>query len=289
MSTPNLRFYRPAEKLQTFISSYYFLDIAEGPTIQDMNHPEWANIRFVLSGHWTARLGSQEASSADLPASLHGPTSRPVRVTGTPPTRTVGVGVLPVGWAHLIGRPAHLHSDRIASLEEAFPGDAAEVHAALARATNDEMLRGVLDDFFLALHASRPEPSPLPSRAHALLLDPATTTAQSFAAGLGLSSRHVARLSLDMFGFAPKLLLRRQRFLRTLDMMRARLDEPWARLLDETYYDQSHFVRDCRRFMEMSPTEYFALPRILLDPAARLRQQTIGQTLQALHPASPRR
>lgn len=289
MSTPSLRFYRPAEKLQTFISSYYFLDIPEAPPVQDMNHPEWANLRFVLSGQWTARLGSQEARSTDLPASVHGPTSRPVRVTGTPPTRTVGVGVLPVGWAHLIRQPAHLYSDRIAPLEEALPGHAARLHDALVGAANDEALRGVLDDFFLALHETRPTPSPLPGRAHALLLDPATTTVQEFAANLGLSSRHVARLSLDMFGFAPKLLLRRQRFLRTLDMMRARLDEPWARLLDETYYDQSHFVRDCRRFMEMSPTEYFALPRILLDPAARLRQQALGQTLQALHPVPPKR
>lgn len=67
--------------------------------------------------------------------------------------------------------------------------------------------------------------------------------------------------------------------------MRSRLDGPWVKLLDDTYYDQSHFVRDFHRFMGMAPSDYFALPRILLDPAARLRQQAIGQTLQGLHPA----
>ena len=69
-----------------------------------------------------------------------------------------------------------------------------------------------------------------------------------------------------------------------LSVMRSRLDEPWTALLDDAYYDQSHFVRDCQRFVGMSPTQYFALPRILLDPAARLRVQTIGESLQGLHP-----
>ena len=52
-------------------------------------------------------------------------------------------------------------------------------------------------------------------------------------------------------------------------------------------------MRDLQRFMGqrfigMSPTQYFALPRLLLDPAARLRQTQIGESLQGLHPAMPK-
>jgi AraC-like DNA-binding protein len=91
-----------------------------------------------------------------------------------------------------------------------------------------------------------------------------------------------------MFGFAPKLLLLRQRFLRTLHVLRTRLDEPWAKLLDAAYSDQSHFVRDFHRFMGMSPTAYFKRPHPVLDPAALLRMREIGESLQGLHPvASP--
>jgi AraC-like DNA-binding protein len=282
---PRTRFYRPAEKLRPYISSYYFTDIDGGGPVRDMIHPEWANIRFILSGLWTARLGDVEASSDASPVTIYGPTSRPTHIAGLPPTRTVGIGVLPFGWAHLIGHPAHRFSDRIGRLDEVYPEDTPRLSEALQAAADDDALRQILDDFFLRLDAIRPAPPALLAQAHAILMDSAVTTAHQFAARLGLSGRHVARLALDMFGFPPKLLLRRQRFIRTLDMMRSRLDEPWAKLLDETYYDQSHFVRDFHRFMGMSPSDYFALPRLLLDPAARLRQQAIGQTMQALHPA----
>jgi AraC-like DNA-binding protein len=281
---PRIRFYRPVEKLRGYISSYYFTDIDAGPEIHDLLHPEWANIRFVLTGFWTARMGDVEVSSADKPVTIYGPTSRACRIAGLPPTRTVGIGLLPLGWAQLISQPAHRFSDRIRALEEVFPQDAPRLRQGLHEAPDDAASCAILDGFFLSLAAMRPEPAAVLLRAHAALLDPTVATAQEFAARLDLSARHVARLSLDMFGFPPKLLLRRQRFLRTLDTMRARLDEPWATLLDQTYYDQSHFVRDFHRFMNMSPSEYFALPRVLLDPAARLRQQTIGQTLQGLHP-----
>jgi AraC-like DNA-binding protein len=189
-------------------------------------------------------------------------------------------------WARLIGIPAHRYADRIAPLGEAFGAAAEALFAALQAAPDDTALCALLNDFFLRrLEASEPPPRLL-VEAHALLLDPEITTAQQFADRLGLSSRQMARLSLDMFGFPPKLLLRRQRFLRTLARLRANPDEPWLRLLDEAYYDQSHFVRDFRHFMGRSPTQYFSGTRALLDPAAPLRQQAIGEPLQGLHPVT---
>ena len=111
-------------------------------------------------------------------------------------------------------------------------------------------------------------------------------TVDGFAAELGVSHRQAHRLSLQHFGFGPKLLLRRQRFLRTLSNQRANLGQPWGSLIDPLYYDQAQYVRDFNAFMGMSPTQYFALPRELLEPAARARIDMFGQPYQALHPAS---
>lgn len=283
MAAPRIRFYPPAEGLRAYISSYYFTDLPAGPPVTDFFHPEWANIRFIMSGYWTAQLGDTSTDSARTPVSLYGPTSHCIRIVGHPPTATIGIGLLPLGWAHLIGAPAHKFADRIASLKEIFPDDTDGLWQALHNAPDDGIARAVLDSFFLSVNASRREPRPLLEKAHRLLLDPAIRTVEQFAAALDRSTRQLTRLSVDMFGFPPKLLLRRQRFLRTLAVMRARLDEPWATLLDEAYYDQSHFVHDFQRFMGMSPSQYFALPRLLLDPAARLRAAQIGQSLQGLH------
>ena len=287
MSAARIRFYKPAEPLQPYLSAYYFMDLDGGDPVDDLMHPEWGNIRFTLSGYWTFTSARSSLDSRQSGARLYGPTSHTTRVHGEPPTRTAGVGILPLGWAHLIGVPADHYADRIVPLAELFD-TAPLLLQQLREAADDRALCAVFDDFFLRQHAERPEPAAFLRRAHALLLDPAIATAEEFAAGIGLSSRHVARLSLEMFGFAPKLLLQRQRFLRTLHVLRTRLDEPWAKLLDAAYSDQSHFVRDFHRFMGMSPTAYFRRSHPVLDPAALLRMREIGESLQGLHPvASP--
>lgn len=284
MGAPRIRFYRPAEKLRPYLSAYYFTDLDAGEPVADLMHPEWGNVRVTMTGYWTFESARTSANSNDMAVRLYGPTSYTTKIMGYPPTRTASAGILPLGWAHLVGLPAHRYADRIVPLSEAWGDEAHVLWRELYCARDDAAICALLDDFFERRLALRPDPPPLLVQAHALLLDPAVSTAQEFASRLGLSGRHVARLSLDMFGFPPKLLLRRQRFLRTLHVMRSRRNEPWATLLDETYYDQSHFVRDFQRFMGMSPTDYFARQRVLLDPAAPMRERVIGQTLQGLHP-----
>jgi AraC-like DNA-binding protein len=288
MPAVRITFYKPAEPLQPYLSAYYFADLAAGDPVEDRLHPEWGNVRFALSGFWTFRTARSSGDSSEgLPARLYGPTSHATDVVGYPPTRTANAGILPLGWARLIGMPAHRYADRIVPLAEAFGTEESNgLFAALQAAPDDTVSCAVLNDFFLRRLENSPQPAPLLAQAHALLVDPGITTAQAFAERLGVSSRQMARLSLDMFGFAPKLLLRRQRFLRTLQRLRSNPDDSWSRQLDDAYYDQSHFVRDFHDFMGRSPTEYFADKRVLLDPAASLRREAIGETLQGLHPAS---
>jgi methylphosphotriester-DNA--protein-cysteine methyltransferase len=123
------------------------------------------------------------------------------------------------------------------------------------------------------------------AKAHAVLLDPRTGTAEDFARALGVSERHAARLSLSMFGFPPKLLLLRQRFLRTLAALAAQPEVPWATLLDQWYYDESHFIRDFQRFMSTTPRRYFAGDRPMMRRAGAAREEALGATYQGLHGA----
>jgi AraC-like DNA-binding protein len=283
MSSLRLRYSHPAERLRPYISSYSFMDVEGEEPLSSLLQPGWANLRFVLAGQGTMRVAGSERSSRDMPARIFGPTSRAYELTALPPTRAIGVGLLPLGWAHFVGQPAHRFADRVEPLQMVF--DAAEpLLQALRETAGDDAARAVLDGFFLRLDEARPGPPPYLIRAHELLLDPQIATVEQVAARLGLSSRHLARLSLDMFGFPPKLLLRRQRFLRTMVALRGRPAESWATVLDEAYYDQSHFVHDCHRFLGMSLSAFFARQPAFFDYVTGLRRQSIGQPLQGLHP-----
>lgn len=290
MSIVDLRFHLPAPGLRSLVTSYYIvehLDPAAGPIV-DLLHPEWANVRFVLRGRWTTTTHDAEIdpdADPSMRALLYGPTSRTAKISGDS-GMVMGAGLTPLGWARLIDKPAAAMADRIEPLETVFGADAGHLLADLKAAADDGAIVTVLDAFFAAHVDLHDEPSPIVERMHALLIEDDLASVSQFAATLGVSERQLERLCDRYFGFPPKLLLRRQRFLRTLAVMQVNLDRRWADMLDPQYYDQSHFVRDFRRFMGLSPTQYFALPRQMLDKAAIARNALLGRSLQCLHPAA---
>jgi AraC-like DNA-binding protein len=279
---PSVRFALPAPSLRRFITAYYFVDVpmGRGP-VEDLLHPEWANIRFTLSGRWATRIGQVEHDPAPA-AALFGPTSSAGMVRGEDGV-VLGVGLLPLGWARFVAAPADQFADQVGPLAAVLGAQAEETLQALRQAPDDAACVAILDALFEELDAAGPPLEPVLLKAHEQLLDPRLDTVSGLAATLGLSPRHLTRLSLRMFGFAPKLLIRRQRFLRTLQAFRQRPDAALSDLIDDGYFDQSHFVRDFHLFMGMSPSRYFALPHALLGPAARERMAALGAAYQGLH------
>ena len=65
---------------------------------------------------------------------------------------------------------------------------------------------------------------------------------------VGVSRRHLVNLTRQSFGFTPKLLVRRARFLRSLLNLDAGAPLSAAGL-DLQYCDYAHFLRDARMFL----------------------------------------
>src|SRR3546814_969262 len=97
----------------------------------------------------------------------------------------------------------------------------------------------------------------------------------------GLSERSVERLSRRAFGFPPKLLLRRQRFLRSLARFMLDPSMAWTATLDHHYYDQAQFIRDFQRFMGMRPGVYAARAKPILGAAALARAAAAGEAVRS--------
>jgi AraC-like DNA-binding protein len=279
---PSVRFALPAPILRRFITAYYFVDIPAGAgPLEDLLHPEWANVRFSLSGRWATRIGGIDYDPAPA-AALFGPTSAAGVVRGEG-GMVLGVGLLPLGWARFIAAPASQMANKVEPLATVLGDRAEETLTALRQAPDDAACVAILDALFGALDAAGPPLEPVLLKAHERLLDPAVDTVAALASALALSPRHLTRLSLRMFGFPPKLLIRRQRFLRTLHALREHPNAALGDLIDDGYFDQSHFTRDFHLFMGMSPSRYFALPHLLLGPAARERMAALGTSYQGLH------
>ena len=117
---------------------------------------------------------------------------------------------------------------------------------------------------------------------HEALANPAISSVAELAEIAGIGQQRLERLSRRVFGFPPKRLLRRQRFLRTLGNVMMDPELKWSAALDDQYFDQAHFNRDFQEFMGMSPSQYLAMPRPISIAATLARAQYVGHPLQAL-------
>jgi AraC-like DNA-binding protein len=276
-----VRFHLPAPDLRPLITSYYAVDIWRGP-LTDYMHPEWGNMRFFLSGAW----GLGEPGPWRAPAaSLFGPTDRTI-VLHAPEGSVIGVGMTPLGWAQLIRRDAEALANRGLALGDALGEPGAGLLEALCAAPDDAGRTALLDEALLLRLADAPPADEAAVRLGQALVSLDLRDTAAFADAVGVSTRTLDRLCRRTFGFAPKRLLRRQRFLRTLDAIGDRLDRPLGEMLDHGYHDQAHFIREFKSYMGMTPSAYYASPREVLRRAAKLRTETIGASMQGLHGAA---
>ncbi len=79
------------------------------------------------------------------------------------------------------------------------------------------------------------------------------------------------------FGFAPKILLRRQRFMRSLATSCSITAANWSEAMDAHYHDQAQFVREFRAFMSMNPSEYAARDHPILGAFMKQRAKVVGR------------
>ncbi len=282
-----LSFFMPSEQLRPYISSFYMMDVrlAPGQRIEDWLLPEWASLRMAETGDCVAGI-VPEAPQPRRGMMATGPTSFATRISiGS--ARIWGIGILPLGWARFIRASAGEFADRIcdAGVEPAWHALSSIYEIAFAHDTEPQIVAGRLEQHFASLLASSApgEDEDRIRTTHRLLIDEEIGAVGDLADHLHFSARTLERFCLKAFGFPPKLLLRRQRFTRSLAQFLLDPARTWTSTLDDHYVDQAHFVRDFRRFMGMSPSAYAQAPHPMLAATARARDAAVGGAVQALH------
>lgn len=279
-----VQFHEPPEDLRKYFTTFYHTEIDPGDvgTLRDSLHPEWAGLRIFSPQSPKAWFDAgDELSNAAFIAT--GPSSRPLHFA-LPRTRLWGIGLLPLGWAkyitHDAGACANLlcdgmtnpHTAHIASLAERLYGPEPDQAAELARITA----------FFRSL-ADRPVPDAARIVAiHTALVASEVVTVSDLVERVAASQRTVERLCYRHFGFSPKRLLRRQRFMRSLAQFMLDPSLKWVGAMDSSYHDQAQFVRDFREFMGISPSEYASTPHPVLERFMRERMKAHGAPVQTL-------
>jgi len=117
------------------------------------------------------------------------------------------------------------------------------------------------------------------------LLDETMQNVRHLSRALDLPVHSLARLAKKRFGYPPKILLTRSRFLRSLIALKQTDTARSYSRIDHGYSDTSHFLRDSERFLGMTARRFLALDTPFFDAAVRARQLILGTATPALGPA----
>lgn len=249
----DVRYVPAGDRLARYVTGFHrFAAPITSHALSDAFFPSVATIRISLrdSPAWSLKIGSRLIDPMPRVA-LTGPTSYAGYLT-CHGGELVGVGLLPFGWAQIFGGDVSRFANRVVSLDEIDPGA--------------DMLRDALEGeqpFDVALGAwlearleRRPPADPRIEILCEMLRDPATTRIETVAESLDMSPRALAAMTRVNFGFTPKLLLRRTRFLRALSIMLTNPDGGPAALEAAGYWDRSHFLRDSHLFLGCSVRDF---------------------------------
>ncbi len=280
-----LRYDQPAPELNDYVTGYH-LYAAQGPQAMGLENwflPGTATVRILLNAG-PVRVSIGRRCYDPLPkVSLFGPTSHAIH-TRTNGGIAIGFGVSALGWSRFFDGSAEPHAERVVPLcEAARPGFTDRLLAVLSAIPDKHALKPALDRFLIAEMGPRSPDEPLIRRIAHLVTDDTPGGVAEASRAWNVSQDVVRRLCKRHFGFGPKTLLIRSRFLRSLiPLIEAKGEADYSQI-DAAYVSASHFLRDAQAVLGTTPRRFMRSDLLFLTASLRARAAVLGCPTQALH------
>jgi AraC-like DNA-binding protein len=263
-----LRYFEPCDQLRAYVSSFYCVigALHEGQDLKDHLLPSPATVRIELKGNWNYRFG-KGIPNAFPKVALIGPTNLPMEVSTRGGFSLIGADLTPLGLLVLWTTGVNDIVNRVVDYTPHVP----EYNLTENLVINFEAIQ----EIFLKLLAPKLKIK-IPSQiietlkifekyTHDLHND--AYSVAKLVNALGVSERQSERISTRYFGFPPKQLMRRARFLRAVELILTNPNADWQDVAGHSYFDQSHFCREFKKFCHITPTQFFKRHQFLFEAA----------------------
>lgn len=279
----SVEFFRPADALAPYVSGYNIYG-SFGPDAgqREFLFPGWTTIRFSFNETpWIIRYGRGEQSDV-LPASILGASTTDIQFANMPRGISVGFGITPLGISRLLNVPAEQLAGKQTALSDIWP-DATDLHSQIAELPDCASVARFFDQLLLDRLAPPSRDEAIVKELMALLVDQHDIDVLSATERLGCSEVKLRRICKQHFGFTPKTLLRRSRFVKSLLAIYGRDAGDWSQLIDASYFDQSHFIKDSWHFLGCSPKDFLRHERPMTILSMKRRAEVLGAPMMSLH------
>ena len=281
-----MRWEQPDKLLDGLIGDYFVFD-SEGPEALGATEwmlPNWPTLRFVLAEN-PMRIEAPDWHWSPLPeAGFYGPISRVLKHVSYGGV-TIGVSLTPAGVARLLDIDLSKYLDRMVPLHSLMPESCEALVAELRASDQGPAAKSILDRFFVEKMTRPHRAEPQIAALNRLLLDDHILNVDGLVNALDMPIHSLARLARKRFGYPPKTLLTRTRFLRSLIALKQAGATHGYRVIDHSYSDTSHFLRDSERFLGMTARRFLRLDTPFLDAILHARQMILDTSTPLLGPA----
>jgi AraC-like DNA-binding protein len=206
-----------------------------------------------------AELDRRGAAHPQPHALFAGQVTRPLRLRARGRASVIGVRFHPAGARAFLGQPLRATTDARIPLDLLFPETAGTLMRDLRMASGAAERLQRVQAFVLARTAAGEAQRDRIVEAAVARIDAASGEVDvgGMAVDAGIGRRQLERRFGDAVGIGPALLAAIFRFRRVFDVLERDAARPWTdAALAAGYYDQSHFIREFRRFVGCTPTEF---------------------------------
>ena len=269
-----LQYFPPDPDLAEMVSSFYFVRV-DMPLFDESERADRPQFRImsVPEGEYIFPDGYRFPAGR---ATIIGPTSGSVRAIGNGPLRMYGFGLMPAGWATLMGSHADKLTDRAIDAADLFGDWIEDVVDAIGNAA-DTQERLVIGNNFVREILKKNEPAPVwfTRTVDEWLTASPSPQVPELVEATGMSIRSVERMTKHYYGLSPRMLARKYRAVRAASAL-ARGEKLDDAELGDAFYDQSHLIREIKRFAGATPGQ-LSKPSPYTEATAKGRKQMAGK------------
>lgn len=247
--------FKPSRNLAPYIKYYWFLE----ETGSDWDYalkiiPDaCSELIFVVSSGYSRQDLYTKTSEEIRKSCLTGQRSKTALIRSLGETRFIGVRFTPIGFHSLFEIGANYIKDAVISIDDLEYEGLHKIQDQLSEGA-DQFKHSVqlLNTYFHSrLEKSNTLHLPRYRMAHELFihLNDRNDTLGTTYKQLGINYKSAQRMIEELIGFSPKEFLRINRFSKAFEA----LHEERKAYLDFGYFDQSHFIKDCRYFLQDTP------------------------------------
>ncbi len=253
-NAPTIDYSAPPPALAHHVSALYQLRL-DADSYDETETADRPQLRVMIAGAGMYHFADGRVEPT-FPITLIGPQSGPVRGVGTGPMLVVGAGLMPPAWAAMVGGNAATWTDRTIDGGALLGAEARALLAGLTQDSSVETRFARLCDFLERMTAGASSAGQIAFTAivDAWLQDNADPQMEDLLARSRLGIRQVERLAKRYYGLPPKTLARRYRAVRAAAAL-ARGETLEANGLGDSFYDQSHLIREIKHFTGKTPEQ----------------------------------